>query len=191
MLPLPLRAAPLALLVVLSSLLAACGNSYQTTEIKQYKLTLVSGDPTLVPELKKLVADYNQQAGIHVLDYVDDPSEANSAIVITQGLRAQTGDKVGLGQWLSETKTDSPLSTLPGAPVKRTVTYTMRVEFDHDYMTSSTHYDNQKLFFHEVGHGLQMDHISTDISEVMYPDVGGTKNFAPYLQRVRAYMADQ
>jgi hypothetical protein len=66
----------------------------------------------------------------------------------------------------------------------------MKIQFDQTYLSTMTHYDNQKLFFHEVGHGLEMNHITTDVSEVMYPDVGGDKNFPLYFTRVQAYMAD-
>lgn len=180
----------LVLTVSCCSFAAACGTpSYDTVKIKQYKLSLAQGDSSLVPELKQLVTDYNTQAGVHVLDYVDNAADANSAIIITAGLQSATDGKVGLGQWMSETEVDSPISAI-GGKGKRTITYSMRIEFDQNYMKTKTHYDNQKLFFHEVGHGLEMDHIQNDQTEVMYPDVDGDKNFPRYFQRVQAYMSD-
>lgn len=186
----PARFAVLASLCVTSLLISSCGSGTATSSVKKYRLTLVSGDTSLVPELKQLVTDYNNFAGMTVITYEDDPSQANSPIVITQGLQSTTDGYVGLGQWQSEAVTSSPFSTLPGQPQKQTVTYSMNLTFDHDYLAALNHYNNQKLFFHEVGHGLQMNHITTDATEVMYPDVSGTKNFTPYFQRVQAYMSE-
>ena len=176
-------------------LFAACGGSYQTSKIKVYKLSLVEGDQQFAPVFKQLVADYNQQAGVHVLDYVDNPNDANSPLILTKGLKGSTDGKVGLGQWLSETKADNPFGAMPGQTLSRTVTYSMRIEFDWDFFndrkadSSTNTYDKQKLFFHEVGHGLEMNHV-TDVNDVMYPDIAGQKDFNTYLQRVRDYMSD-
>ena len=172
----------------------ACGTNTQTNKVKSYVLTVVQGDTSFVSDFKSLIAQYNAQAGKQVLSYTDDRAAANSAIVVTKGLKASTAGKVGLGQWLSETRTEG--ASLPGQTTHQTVNYAMRVEFDWDFFndrresTEANLYDKQKLFFHECGHGLEMDHV-TDPSDMMYPDIAGQKNLPAYFDRVRTYMADQ
>jgi len=185
-----------ATLVLFLSLVAVgCGSSYQTTKIKNYTLSVVNNDPRLKAEFKDLIEDFNRFTGSDVLTYVENPELANSAIILTKGLKQRDG-KVGWGQWLSETKSDNPVAT-PGNKPKRTVSYSMRLEFDLDYYTSRLKngeketIEKQKLFFHEVGHGLEMDHISSSESNVMYPDISGEKNFPLFFEQVRSYMADQ
>lgn len=175
---------------------SACGTSYKTTKVKRYTLAVVNEDQTLKEEFRDLIDDFNRFSGIEILHYVHEADQANSAIILTKGLKERDG-KVGWGQWLSETKSDNPVTT-PGNKPKRTVTYSMRLEFDLDYYTSRLGIDDeketiekQKLFFHEVGHGLEMDHVGDNRSDVMYPDISGTKRFTPFFERVRSYMADQ
>ena len=177
----------------------ACGSAYKVNKVKQYKLAIASGStPAMVTTFQTLIKDYNGLAGSTVLAYTDHADEANSSIKITKGLVTSSAGglgpvKVGLGQWLSETSIDSPAATLPGQTAKETIRYSMRVEFDLEYMTNKTHYELQKLFFHEIGHGLELNHDESNIHNVMYPDVGAgeTKDFDAYFAYVRSYMADQ
>ena len=70
----------------------------------------------------------------------------------------------------------------------------MRLELDKEYVTSrlggneAKRYELMKLFFHEIGHGLQMDH-DPDPKAVMYYDISGNKDFDKYFEGVRAYFA--
>jgi predicted Zn-dependent protease len=74
----------------------------------------------------------------------------------------------------------------------------MRLEFDEEYFrtrtgsseTSKMRIEKQKLFFHEVGHGLQLDH-SANQEDVMYFDISGDKSFANYFNYVRSYLSDR
>jgi hypothetical protein len=186
-------------LLFLVALLPACG-SYETVKIKHYKLAVLSDDPAMKAEFAGLIDDFNDYAGMHVLSYVDSADDANSSIILTKGLESRAvssgeGSKVGYGQWMSETRTDSPLQV--GSRPKRTITFAMRVEFDLDYMkermqgvTSAKTYDKQKLFFHEVGHGLELNHNEQDPTDLMYPEISGTKDFDRFFRYVRSYMAD-
>jgi hypothetical protein len=36
-----------------------------------------------------------------------------------------------------------------------------------------------------------MDHVPSDMRDVMYPDVAGDKDFEEYFTRVRMYMSDR
>ncbi len=194
-------------LLSLALLTTACGANYKTTKVKNYKLALVQGDAYFKEDFRFLVQDFNERAGINVLEFVDSADDGNSPIIMTKGLKAKTPDNnVGFGQWLSESKSDNPMTT---TRPERTVTYTMRLEFDWDYF-NGTHgnsepenvYKKEKLFFHEVGHGLEMEHnvadecraehTAEDEHNVMFCDVGkgDQKDFDSYFQRVRNYMSD-
>lgn len=192
----PVRLSSFIPIFIISIFATACGTSYKTTKVKRYTLAVVNDDPALKEEFRDLIDDFNRFSGLDVLTYAHEADEANSAIILTKGLKERDG-KVGWGQWLSETKSDGPVAA-PGSKPKRTVTYSMRLEFDLDYYTTrlgatgeKETIEKQKLFFHEVGHGLEMDHISDSKSDVMYPDISGTKRFTPFFERVRSYMADQ
>ncbi len=193
---------PLALSLFLSLFITACGSSYETTKVKNYKLALVQGEPIFKEEFRYLVAAFNRRAGIDVLEFVESSDDGNSPIILTKGLKASTPENnVGFGQWLSESKSDNPMTTTPGQKPERTVTYTMRLQFDWDYFNDARGnsdpknvYKKEKLFFHEVGHGLEMSHDEdeSDIHSVMYPDVGkgDDKDFDAFFERVRNYMND-
>lgn len=180
----------------LSGLLAAltflygCGADYDTKKVKSYRFAVAGGDANFKREFKSLIQDYNRFSQLPVLEYVDSAEGANSIIVVTEGLQTRDG-KVGWGQWMAESQAESPMAKLPGDKAKRTITYSMRVEFDAEYMRRGDLYAKQKLFFHEVGHGLEMDHNPGDLHDVMYPDVAGDKNFDAYFARVRTYMGDR
>ena len=191
--PFPGRSVVLALT---SLILCACGANYETIAIKDYRLHVVNKDESLQTEFRNLVAEFNFKADRKVLTYVDDASDANSAIIITKNLEARDG-KVGWGQWLSESEEDNPIFHAPGSQPKRRVEYSMRLEFDEDYIRERMNtgdwesiVEKQKLFFHEVGHGLEMSHHRSR-ADVMYHDISGTKNFDTFFKRVRNYMSDQ
>lgn len=173
----------------LLALTAACGSGYETVKVKDYRLAVLIQDATIQHQFATLIDDYNQYAGMRVLTYEPSASAANSAIVLTEGLQTRDG-KVGWGQWMTSSKSENPLTKAPGDKAKRTVEFSMRVEFDADYMRKKTHVEQQKLFFHEVGHGLELDHNPADQTDVMYPDVSGDKDFPRYFEYVRRYMND-
>lgn len=189
-----LSASCLALLAVQ---LAACGSSsYETVKIKEYRIAVTNNDEAFREEFRRLVDDFNSWAGQTVLTFEDRPADANSSITITEGLKSKTKDNVGLGQWLSETRTDSQFSS-PGSSPKREIRYSMRLEFDADYIRANIGHkdrqkivENQKLFFHEVGHGLEMNHLDDSSRNVMHKNVDGEKDFEPFFAKVRNYMAE-
>lgn len=187
-------------LLSLAALTSACGSNYETTKVKEYKLALVQGESYFKDEFRALVQAFNARAGMNVLSFVDSADDANSSIILTKGLKASSpNNEVGFGQWLSESKSDNPFTTTPGRSPQRTVTYSMRLQFDWDYFNDARGnedpkdvYKKQKLFFHEVGHGLEMDHDEGEEHSVMYPDVGkgDQKDFGSFFERVRSYMND-
>ena len=177
--------------VVMAIILGSCGSKVETTEIKEFRISLAEGDVKLVPLLKFLTKAYNEQSGIAALDYVDSPDQANSRIFLVEGLEQRDG-KVGWGQWFAESETSGV--NLPGSKVDKKTKYTLQVEFDAAFFREHSRImdngqpdiDVMKLFSHEIGHGFQMEH-HPDKRDVMYFDVTGDKNFSSYWPRVRAF----
>ena len=131
-----------------------------------------------------------------MLTFENDPTKANCSIAVIKDLVKQNADglgtgKVGLGQWVTQSRQDNPLVIVPGEKPTETILYSMNVQFDQDYLKNGTRYDLQKLFYHEVGHGLELNHNETNEKDVMYPDVGvgDTKDFDSYFKYVKSYMA--
>ncbi len=186
-----LRASRLICLPVTISLVA-CSGDYQEEEIKEYVLSTKSKDSAEQEAFASLVQSYNEHAGFEALLYTYNESESNSTILLTPGLNARDG-KVGYGQWIRESQVDSSAVRLVGDTPKRELRYSMRLEFDRDYImnrvadgTNESRSELMKLFAHEVGHGLQMNH-HQDPLNVMYYDISGHKDFTGYFERVRQY----
>lgn len=181
------------LLLFYTLVFASCGTKIKNTEIKEYTVSLSSEDKTLIPLLKSLVDDFNAQAGVHALQYVESADQANSRIVVVEGLEKRDG-KVGWGQWFAETERRGIHA--PGGTVNKTTRYTLQAEFDADFLRTHSKIENgvldieaQKLFAHEIGHGFQMDH-NPDRANVMYFDITGTKDFSDFWPRVQAFFAN-
>lgn len=186
------RVLPLIFLFLFSSFLSSCGDQYSTEEVKDYRLFVQTSDPDVQQFFYELIQTYNQRAGLTAISYVSNPDEANSTIKLVKGLRLRD-KKVGWGQWVKETKTSgSGLFGNSGSPT-RTVLYSMKVEFDEDYMLSRKDSEDEqqqdeifKLFAHEVGHGFLFDH-HPDPNNVMYFDVSGAKDYSNYFSNVRSF----
>jgi len=177
--------------------MVGCAAPYNVVKVKQYHLAITQGDTSFNSTFQALVNDFNAAAGSTVLTFETDASQANCSIAVVKGLVTENADglgtgKVGLGQWVTQTKADSPMLTVPGEHPTETVYYSMNVQFDQDYLSNSDHYGLQKLFYHEVGHGLELEHDTKNIHSVMYPDVGvgDTKDFDSYFAYVRNYIAN-
>ena len=198
---LPLVALPsrrlFPLITLITALFAtACGPGYKVVKVKQYRLALTQGDASFKATFESLINDFNNATGSTVLMFENNPAKANCSIAVIKDLVLQNADglgtgKVGLGQWVTQTKQDNPLVIVPGEKPTETILYSMNVQFDQGYLKDGTRYDLQKLFYHEVGHGLELDHNTTNEHEVMYPDVGvgDTKDFDAYFKYVRSYIA--
>lgn len=173
-----------------------CGQRVDEVEVKNFRLTLVGPDQSLVQTIKKLIDQYNAGVGIQSLRYVEHEEEANSPIILTKGLNARDG-KVGWGQAIAEIEENNTADGLSGVKVDRTVRHAMRVEFDEEYIrersvataTAEQKYDLQKLFSHEVGHGMEMLHDEKNPENVMFPDIGGQKDFEAYYAYIRSYFS--
>ncbi len=178
--------------IFLLTVSVGCGRNYDEYEVKEYRLTVESPDNTMHQIFSRLIDDYNDDAGFSALNYVSSGAEANSVIVLTQGLHARDG-KIGWGQWVKQIEEDNPGLLETQSKGQRTIYYSMRVELDQEYVTSRMHakdpektYELFKLFAHEVGHGFMMNH-DPEPQSVMYYEVSGNKDFTTYFQRVRTF----
>ncbi len=156
-------------------------------EQKEYRLYVNSEDSKVQDEFRSLVDLFNARTCAKVIALVDNADDANSHIVLTKGLQQRDG-KVGWGQWERISYSGGPTGT------DETLVYTMSLEFDYDYVYNRLGSDNESkrksltnLFDHEIGHGLQMEHDTTNTRSVMYPDISGTKDFEPFFKDVRRF----
>jgi hypothetical protein len=186
----------LLLLAAVGIAFSACGGKVDERLNKEYVLGVSATDPETTDEFRKLIKEFNDLAGIEALRFTEDYTVADSLILLTKDLQATDG-KVGWGQWVTQSKDANVLS---GAKfkVERTIDYAMRLEFDENYILSRRnaasgspeHYELQKLFFHEVGHGLQMPHHPTK-TDVMYYEISGPKDFDLYFNEVGIFFGQK
>jgi hypothetical protein len=174
--------------------LCACGANYRDHEIKQYVLGTACENQQIVRLIKRLVSDFNAESRHSALKFVDNIAEANSAIVITRGLTSHDGN-LGYGQWLADIDEENrAAAAMSGRRPDRVTSYSMRIEFDEQFMldhlvldTEEKHNEIHTLFYHEVGHGLQMDH-DTNPRSIMYEYVSNDRrDNATFFGRVRQF----
>lgn len=183
----------LFLAVVLAILFTSCGAQVEKSEVKTYVLALQDSDPAHAPLVKKMIEDYNAEAGFRALEFSDSIDSANCPVIITKGLEKRDG-KVGWGQWFSSTEREGLMVPLPGTRSTETVRYSLQVEFDEDFLKSNNKSETagglnieiRKLFAHEIGHGFQFQHAPEE-KDVMYYDISGEKDFSKYWPRVRDF----
>jgi hypothetical protein len=177
------------------AVLNSCGTKTEVTEIKDFKLFIMDSDPEIQDRMGRLIQEFNGELGFQALSFVDNEYDANSPIFITDNIYDETNHHVGWGQWIAETHETKQVSITSATKIKRKVHYRMRIEFDRNYFLRRMHaeegtpesYDLKKLFAHEVGHGMKMEHNEGDARDVMYPNIGGTKDFDTYYSQVRSF----
>lgn len=179
------------------SLVTACGSSGAVVHksIKDFRLSIDPKYKQLEPTFASLIDSFNEKAGFNALQLVSAAEKGNSNIIITDGLTNEF-HKVGFGQWVIETQEHRSV-TAQGTPITTKIDhYEMKLEFDQSFVknlaldkdSTESRYELEKLFFHEVGHGMQMDHVSSE-DDVMYENIGGKKDFDQFFARVREFYA--
>ncbi len=179
--------------LVLALILTSCGAQVDKKDVKTFVLGLKQGDESFKPLIRHLIEDYNTNLGLTVLEFSETMDGANSPVLITKGLEQRDG-KVGWGQWFASTERSGTTVAVPGVKTSETTRYSLQVEFDEDFLVSNEKevkegelsLEVRKLFAHEVGHGFQLQH-APELTDVMYYDISGDKDFAPYWPRVRAF----
>lgn len=177
---------------LLASMLLIVGCGTDVVKVKRYKLAVTRGDHVYDSTFRALVNDFNAAAGLNVLFFESDVGKANSAIMVVKDLSKKEVNGVddgivGLGQYVITTAGDQSRH--------RIQFYSMNVVFDWDYLnqdysTQEGAYNLRKLFYHEVGHGLELEHNEANKHDVMYPNIDGTKDFDEYFKYVRRYVTN-
>jgi len=182
-------------ILFLLNILVACGSRTETIEVHDYTMAVIDDDPEVKWEFENLINEFNSYAGLNVIQYVDHADQANSVVFLTKDLKINSDqdNKIGYGQWLAEIEEEKWYSK-PGQDRQRIIRYAMRIELDEDYIRSRMDGDTikakkekQVLFFHEVGHGLEMDHVQ-DRNDIMYEEVAQNRDYGNFFERVRNYM---
>lgn len=184
--------------VLVALVFSSCGTArVERSEIKTYVLALKDSDQTFAPLVKRLIQDYNNNVGFTALEFSDSPDTANCPVIITKGLEKRDG-KVGWGQWFSSTEREGLMVPVPGTKSTETVTYSLQVEFDQDFLESNNKDEKngaintelKKLFAHEIGHGFQLQHVPEE-NDVMYYDISGEKDFSSYWPRIKQFFTPE
>ena len=185
----------LPILPILTSLYA-CGKQgkFDVTEIKDYRIFIATDDARLHEEITSLVDQFNVKACAPVLSIVDVETDANSTIGFVDGLMLNGESVIGSARWTR--LVDQANDAFGNDKSSVVYRYGMNIDFDLPYVTERLGSDNEshredlfKLFSHEVGHGMEMRH-SEDPSELMFPDIKGTKNIPAFFANVRTYLSN-
>jgi hypothetical protein len=164
-------------MLIISMLFVGCGMAPK--QVKNYTIT----GPV---QFKALVADFNTLAGISVLQWTDQAYLANSTITVedlidTQGVDDLGPGEIGFGQPLFE-------DTKVAAISRDEHVSSMQLSFDRSYIATANSAQLHNLFYHEVGHGLEMAHVQNK-NAVMYPYIQDTAaDYATFFAAVRNYM---
>lgn len=184
------------LMCYLVTFLISCG-TYNHFYIKKYNIYLYSATPEITYEINALVEYFNNKTGRDVLKIVDSPEESNSSITFVKDLTKNTGT-LGHGRWFVKETTDGAYTFMMGRQPIVTHEYYMVLDFDADFFVNRPEninpyeYEYAKLilFIHEVGHGMQMQHVKDDKNDVMYPTLELTpdKKYDKFFMEVNDFL---
>lgn len=169
-------------------------------EVKSFRFFVDTDQPALENSVQILVRNYNRQLGFEALSVVDKKEDSTSQIHFRKGL-VNDGRKLGLGQWTILQKQSVSGAFLQSQTT--TIQYGMDLTFDLDNFARKAAYvqdpesDAYKhlfhLFAHEVGHGMQVSHV-TDEKSVMFPSIAekGSRpvDYSSYFQTIREFLND-
>jgi hypothetical protein len=175
----------------------ACRESH-VEELKNFRIFVETDEVSLEHSVQILVDAYNRQLGFDALFIVDRKEESTSQIRFHQGL-INDGRKLGLGQWTAMHRYS--VEGTFNQSRKTTIEYGMDVIFDLENFQKKAAYiqdpdsDQYKhlfhLFCHEVGHGMQMDHVH-DEESVMFPSIAekGARpvDYPEYFEDIQVFM---
>ncbi len=177
----------------------ACGRTSQT-EIKVFKFNIDSNAEEKT-KVQALIKEYNLKMGFTALTEVLPGETPNSSIVILPGLTVKNPGKVGFGKWTADIQSKGLCNWC--APTDQETDYSMHIELDKEFfdrrMNSKDPADQTELttlFFHEIGHGLTMDHLPSRNS-VMFAEITCLnraisdcgKDFSGYLTMARRFFS--
>lgn len=180
--------------LIFAPLLTSCGATYKEVSVKDYRIFVQADDRVVRERVQSVILDFNQHAGFKALTICAREDESNSKIIVKSGIYNPHDRTLGWGQWIQETSTEHPEFLVAGEGTE-TIHHTLYAELDREYLTTRVtkptaegNREIQTLIYHELGHGLEMDHADHDKSSIMYPDVtADPRNLDAFFLRVRAY----
>lgn len=180
----------LSLLLSLIVFVTACGQKEVHT--KNYLFFIAAENNDMRRVVQDMIDQYNETVGAEVFHVVNDAGDANSTVEFTKNMQENDG-KIGFGTWYTHA---SDHSDWAGMNARVEIEYSMRLQFDEDYMRarlgkSPSDRDTKEMFLlfsHEAGHGLKMEH-EEDVNSVMHPTVYWQESVKmdEYFARVRAF----
>ena len=187
----------LLLLCVVALLAISCGDGFFVENVKRYYFAIEPATSENHRIFGQLFGDFNSRFNAPYLNIVragDLGQSETSTITLTPGLRYKD-EKLGWGRWLISSKLNSRRSFLRRPNKVRRDTYTMELEFDHDYIKKRYYSsaDNKQrelrtLFLHELGHGFQMGH-DPEPQSVMYEKISDSyKDYRSFYLRVESFL---
>ena len=180
-------------------LLVACGEDFFIANVKRYYFTVSPATPENHRIFNELFGNFNRRFNTPYLNLTHSgalPASETSTIVLTRGLLHADG-KLGWGKWVRTSQLNSRQGFLQKPYKVRKDIYTMKLEFDRDYLQERyySHKSNHKkqmrtLFLHELGHGFQMGHHPNRRS-VMYREITDDyKDLNSYYRRVYDFLVN-
>ena len=163
------------LLIVLYSI-QSCG-AFDGTYERDYSFAIITDEPEIELEIRRVFDRYNQLAGKQVLSYRNDDNRVGSYLVVREGITAQDG-KIGYGNYVL-TSDGTTFGTQ---------------EYDKGWVLKQIAESNGeisnnllKLTTHEFGHNIGLSHCN-DNSDSMAASISGTKNFSDHFRALQHWL---
>ena len=186
---------------ILLFFLTSCG--YNEKHIRDYVFYTHSSNQLYVNTIDTLVDDFNDCLGFELFKTTRDTSKYNSSVYFNSNLSELGDNVVGYGTYIRKTTEDNPFEVLAGDKPSIYYVYTGEIRLDSDFVAKNTvnttsdglsidknsdeYTELKKLFFHESGHVVGLDHTSSR-SDVMYYEISGSKNFQDFCKTVEKYL---
>ena len=193
----------LSILFVSSLILSLTACGFNEKHIRSYNFYVHSNNQLYINTINTLVDDFNDCIGSSLFKTTRDTTDYNSSIYFNSNLSDLGNNVVGYGTYIRKTSEDNPLEVLTGSKHTIYYTYTGEIRLDSNFIEKNTmntsadglnidknsdeYTELKKLFFHEAGHVIGLEHTPNQ-SDVMYYEISGTKNFQDFCQSVRDYL---
>ncbi len=164
------------LLLIAVYSIQSCG-SFDGVYERDYSFAIITDEPEIEYEVRRVFDRYNQLAGKKVLSYRNDDNKVGSYLVIREGIQAQD-NKIGYGNYVLTSE-----GTTFGTQ-----------EYDKDWVLKQISESNGqvsnnllKLTTHEFGHNIGLSHCSNS-SDSMAESVSGTKNYLNHFKALSHWL---
>lgn len=187
-------------IILLVFLNVGCGSRGDTLK-KEYRFYLETNDDAVERVINHLFKELNESAKTNKFGVVDGVETANSRISLQEDLLINER-KLGFGQYIIWKRPNHIANFIRTKGT--TKEFGISISFDKEtiieaadiFMAGNDESDLflKRLFFHEIGHGLEMNH-DDDPDSVMYyavprgEDLYDTE-FENYFQKVRTYLEE-